>query len=571
MKNRSQNFLFGKEQDPLNSNKNLGAIFSYALLVILIVTFALSFVLDYENSNSIRLTLFVIFLFEILVVFLNKKSRERLAIRVQILTLWGFLLSLVLLTGGISSPHLDTFIIIIIFSYATSKTLEVWINTIFIMLTWTILLILQLNPLFTNLAIFEATQEIPISQVLISFIVDSSLLFLVTLILTFLTNQKNTLEIEQTNLLDEYASQNIELSKALRISDESLNEKSTQELKSNEYSQIFIQLLQPIFSQQDLAISLSPSLKLLEKITNSVHCGVYLLDAGNEWAELRISSNEFGNTLISQRHRFHVSTNTSVNNAIQYRMIQQKKNIGVDSISFQDNPFMESNYELVFPLLYQGDVLGALEFQNVSHEDFNDTDEIYLKQIATILAMEIYNRKSKVKEIYNEQSISDLSYTDWASFINSKEETGYIYQFGETNKLANSSSESIQESLNTGKIIHRIVNQNPTITIPVKSGSKTIAAIRCSKRASDHDWTKAEIQSLENIANQLNIALNSARLYENMKKQTIQKNITSEISTELRHSMDLQELLKKAVGKIGETLGAQEVSIRFATEESEKN
>ena len=76
-----------------------------------------------------------------------------------------------------------------------------------------------------------------------------------------------------------------------------------------------------------------------------------------------------------------------------------------------------------------------------------------------------------------------------------------------------------------------------------------------------------EIELIQEITERLSQALESARLYQATQIQATQEQMISDISTQLRQSLDLDTVLKTAAKQLGEAFTAKEVVIRMAPHE----
>jgi GAF domain-containing protein len=78
-------------------------------------------------------------------------------------------------------------------------------------------------------------------------------------------------------------------------------------------------------------------------------------------------------------------------------------------------------------------------------------------------------------------------------------------------------------------------------------------------------WTTAEITFLENVADQLGVALDSARLFGETQQQADRERIVGEITSRLRSTMDIETILKAATKDIRDALELSEVEVRIGT------
>ena len=93
------------------------------------------------------------------------------------------------------------------------------------------------------------------------------------------------------------------------------------------------------------------------------------------------------------------------------------------------------------------------------------------------------------------------------------------------------------------------------LLIPVKSKSGWIGFIAC---LCDHPrrWRSGEIEFLESLAQQLEIAIRQAQLYEQTQKQAQREQLVNQITTQTRQSLNLETILNSAIGQLMEALKA---------------
>lgn len=81
-----------------------------------------------------------------------------------------------------------------------------------------------------------------------------------------------------------------------------------------------------------------------------------------------------------------------------------------------------------------------------------------------------------------------------------------------------------------------------------ESGMGYIACLR------DRDWSSADIECLELIAQQLEIAICQTQLYEQSQKQAQREKLINQITSQTRQSLDLETILNSAIGQLLDAL-----------------
>jgi GAF domain-containing protein len=68
------------------------------------------------------------------------------------------------------------------------------------------------------------------------------------------------------------------------------------------------------------------------------------------------------------------------------------------------------------------------------------------------------------------------------------------------------------------------------------------------------------------LAEQLDTALESARLYEDIQDRAVRDRLIGEVSARMRETLTVDAVLRSAVRQIGEALGIDEVEVRMRGE-----
>jgi signal transduction histidine kinase len=115
-----------------------------------------------------------------------------------------------------------------------------------------------------------------------------------------------------------------------------------------------------------------------------------------------------------------------------------------------------------------------------------------------------------------------------------------------------------------------IAKSNPScLFFPVKSQTNLFGYIGCFDRL-NRTWSKADIELVQLIAQQLEIAVRQAHLYQQIEKQAQREKLVNQITTQTRQSFDVTVILKEAIDQL---LAALEVdrSIVHLVEEYQNN
>ena len=97
---------------------------------------------------------------------------------------------------------------------------------------------------------------------------------------------------------------------------------------------------------------------------------------------------------------------------------------------------------------------------------------------------------------------------------------------------------------------------NGTIAIPIKERDHVLGVIRLRKPEAEA-WSHEELALAETLAQQLYLALENARLFQETQRRAVRERLTNEITAKLRTSNDPQAILATAVQELSQALNLQ--------------
>jgi GAF domain-containing protein len=71
---------------------------------------------------------------------------------------------------------------------------------------------------------------------------------------------------------------------------------------------------------------------------------------------------------------------------------------------------------------------------------------------------------------------------------------------------------------------------------------------------------------MRSLGDQLSVALESARLYQDTLRRALQEQLVGEATARMRETLNMDAVLRTAAREIGETLGLQDVTIRLESD-----
>ncbi len=96
----------------------------------------------------------------------------------------------------------------------------------------------------------------------------------------------------------------------------------------------------------------------------------------------------------------------------------------------------------------------------------------------------------------------------------------------------------------------------------LNKGNKTIGILVLAQFDQHISWTSSEVQLLEAITDQVEMALSQAELYQHVQQTEMQINLLHQVSSAIRDSLNISTVMARAAHDLGEILGASRCFIR---------
>lgn len=323
--------------------------------------------------------------------------------------------------------------------------------------------------------------------------------------------------------------------------------------------------------------------RLLQKVVDSISiefnyyfAGVFLLDESKENAVYRSGTGEGGD--YYQQHDKKVSLNSEnpIRRSIQsgeIRYVQFPKN---NSGEFSNPHLVQSRSEMILPLIYENKVIGALDIHNQRSETFATEEIIRLRLIADQLAVSIHKAsliegmQTQIAEL--EAGYRQITQKTWRSYLKSTQQR-YSIRYKQT-VLENDAPDSPEdkEALQSGRLVVKI-HDEPTVekpitivAIPIRFRNQAVGVINV--RIESRGVTQDMLKVLEASSDRLALALENARLVDELQLRAQQEHLISEIGSKVRSSPDIDTILRTATVEIGQSFGTSDVMIHLVASES---
>jgi GAF domain-containing protein len=296
------------------------------------------------------------------------------------------------------------------------------------------------------------------------------------------------------------------------------------------------------------------------------HVGIFLLDPSGEWAVLQAASSEGGQRMLARHHRLKVGEMGIVGFVTGQGQARIALDVGQDAV-YLDNPDLpDTRSEMALPLQARGEVIGALDVQSVEAEAFTDEDIAVLQILANQIAIAISNarflRQAQESLEAERRAYGELGREAWQSMIHDQPDLGFLSNREDTVPVGDLWRPEMKVALRTGQTTLGDGDMT-TLAIPIKVRDQIIGVVDGRKADGSGEWMPGEIELLEALTGQLNVALEGARLYRDAQRLAARERVIGQVTGHMREPLELEAVLETAVSEIRQALGLDELVVRL--------
>lgn len=333
------------------------------------------------------------------------------------------------------------------------------------------------------------------------------------------------------------------------------------------------QISREISQQSSLQDLLNDSVDLVCTQFEFYYAAIFLSDERNEFAVLRAASGEAGKQLLSQGHKLRIREEGIVGYVVSRGETRLALDVGEDSVHFKNPLLPGTRSEVGIPLKTGSKIIGALDVQSDKETAFSEEDIDILQSIADQLAsaidksIYITDLESQINELLIGSGESTRGV--WRSHLyGSRRNLSFTYRDDQltsepSTPLLSDISEATTETYSSDG---EVGESNPIETVyslPIKLRDQALGMIKV--RYSGKKMPVRMINLVKIATDRLAVALENARLLENIQERAEREHTVGEISTKVRSSQTIEAIMQTAVSELGKTLGVNEVSIQLKT------
>ncbi|MBU1662655.1 MAG: GAF domain-containing protein [Chloroflexi bacterium] len=295
------------------------------------------------------------------------------------------------------------------------------------------------------------------------------------------------------------------------------------------------------------------------------YVGLFLIDEMHEWIVLQAGTGEAGRKMLARNHRLKIGEGMT-GWSIAHAEARIALDVGEDAVRFDNPDLPETRSEGALPLRSRGRVFGALTVQSSQPAAFNQDIITTLQTMADQIAVAFDNAelfaKSEASLEAERRAYGELSQDAWKALSRSQSIPRYLSDApGIAHPIKEQQQAQTLQALQNGQIIQE---DGLTAIIPLKSHGQVLGGVRLRKPEDSGAWTQTQIELVETLSEQLGVALESARLYQDTQRRAARERLTGEVTARMRETLDIETVLKTATREFLSVLNLAEVEVRLS-------
>jgi GAF domain-containing protein len=308
--------------------------------------------------------------------------------------------------------------------------------------------------------------------------------------------------------------------------------------------------------------------ELLSRVVTSVseqfgfyHTGLFFLEPSGEGLALQAASSEGGQHMLERGHRLRVGEGI-VGYAAQHRQYRLALDVGEDAVFFDNPDLPETRSEVALPLQARGEVIGVLDVQSTEPQAFSDEDIAALEALADQVAVALSNARlfweAQQALEAERRAYGEVGREGWQRLLRARRDLGYRYAERAVSPVGEAGPGDGVRGYSDGD-----GEGLPGLSLPIRHLGQKLGTLVAHKPAEAGEWTPQETGLMETLAEQLSLALDSARLYEDTQRRAARERLVGEVTAHMREPLLLEDVLQTAVGEIRQALGLDELVVRL--------
>jgi len=317
----------------------------------------------------------------------------------------------------------------------------------------------------------------------------------------------------------------------------------------------------------DLPTLLQTAVDRLLQEFDLYYVGLFLVDEAGRYAILKAATGEAGRRMMEQGYRLEVGGHSMIGWCIAHRQPRIALDVGVDAVHFE-NPFLpDTRSELAIPLITGDTVIGALTIQSDREAAFSPEDIATFEVVASQLAIAIQNARlfEQLREALRQAESVQARYTrqEWETYLGRQPmPPGYLYDLETVSPLLQPISLPIAD-VPSDRPLAMEWDGRSLLVSPLLVGKQPIGLLGLEETG-PRVWTEDELTLLTEVQEQLSLALENRRLFEQIRQALAETEALYRAARAISEATSVEEIVRGAA-TVALSLGFTACSLTVAT------
>lgn len=358
--------------------------------------------------------------------------------------------------------------------------------------------------------------------------------------------------------------------------------------KQNEFLQFRSRQLETV-SEVARSITVASELEsLLARVTALIsdrfgfyHVGIFLVDENGEYAVLRAANSEGGQRMLARHHKLQVGQVGIIGFVTGKGEPRIATDVGRDAVFFNNPDLPLTRSEMGLPLRIGEQIIGALDVQSEVSDAFSQEDVELFSILADQISIAITNNRllAETARALDEMRKVHQQYLkqEWGREITEQQYPSFRFSQQGLVPEATTSSPEAENVLKNGQpfiqpsSLDKSGNLIPARAIlPVLVRGEVIGVIQLNE-STNRDFSTEEIETASLVAEQVGLALENARLFEQTMRRAERERKVLEITSRIRSVNDPETMMQIAVDELQHALNASRAQIVIKSPMSDPN
>lgn len=352
-----------------------------------------------------------------------------------------------------------------------------------------------------------------------------------------------------------------------RMLERRVKERTDELTRRAEQFRTIAELNHAIASISDMQQLLDTTVRLIAERMGYEHVGIFFVDPHGEWAVLRAASSAGGQRMLARGHRLRVGRQGIVGYVAETGLPRLAFSVGEDAVWFNNPDLPNTKSEVSLPLVARGRaVIGVLDIQTHAAAAFTEQDVTVLHILADGIAVAVVNALSLEEtstalarlERYQEQD----ALRAWRQALSRRQmQIGYTFDSGFIYPLQVDVTSDVATAQAMTGVTTQLTDAGQYLLLaPIRIQNRNVGVLSFEKSV---PWAAEQIELARFVVEQLDLALDNARLLEETRLRANQERARSDIVGRVRAMTSTDAILRNAARELGLALQVERSRIQL--------